>query len=255
MLPRDDWLDLARKVDWTYGYVDETDMFPDAMSGRPWLAHDAWADWNEAYRTTYREYVANQRAKDEAVMGVRSAMSKARLVERLDSGWIQLVKFHNGALALAEYAGCVAELRMARFGRDSAWRMMATLGALDEMRHTQIPLIIGHDMLRFDGNFDWTHRAYHTNEWVMIAARHLFDDMFVAADAIDVAIQLNFVFETGFSNLQTWPWPPGRTPPITTCSRRRWRASRPMRRATPRSVIRCCGPSSPTRPKTAPSTS
>ena len=36
----------------------------------------------------------------------------------------------------------------------------------------------------------------------MIAARHLFDDMFLAADAIDVAIQLNFVFETGFSNLQ-----------------------------------------------------
>ena len=202
VLPRDDWLDLARKVDWTYRYVAETDMFPDGMSGRPWLPHDAWADWNEAYRTTYREYVTNQRAKDEAVMGVRAAMSKARLVESLDSGWIQLVKFHNGALALAEYAGLVAELRMARFGRDSAWRMMATLGALDEMRHTQIPLILGHDMLRFDGNFDWTHRAYHTNEWVMIAARHLFDDMFVAADAIDVAIQLNFVFETGFTNLQ-----------------------------------------------------
>ena len=202
VLPRDDWLDLARKVDWTYRYVAETDMFPDGMSGRPWLPHDAWADWNEAYRTTYREYVTNQRAKDEAVMGVRAAMSKARLVESLDSGWIQLVKFHNGALALAEYAGLVAELRMARFGRDSAWRMMATLGALDEMRHTQIPLLIGHDMLRFDGNFDWTHRAYHTNEWVMIAARHLFDDMFVAADAIDVAIQLNFVFETGFTNLQ-----------------------------------------------------
>jgi toluene monooxygenase system protein A len=202
VLRRDDWIELARKVDWTYRYVDERDVFPEAMSGSPWLPHDAWKDWTETYRTTYREYVTNQRAKDESVLGVRSALSKLHVLETLDPGWVQLVKFHHGALALAEYAGAVAELRMARFGRDSAWRMMANLGALDEIRHTQIPLLLGHDMLSFDGNFDWTHKAYHTNEWVMIAARHLFDDMFLAADAIDVAIQLNFVFETGFSNLQ-----------------------------------------------------
>jgi toluene monooxygenase system protein A len=202
VLRRDDWLDLARKVDWTFAYVDEHDVFPDELSGTPWLPHSAWQDWNEVYRTTYRDYVANQRAKDDAVIGVRSALSKGHINESLDPGWVQLVKFHNGALALAEYAGAVAELRMARFGRDSAWRTMATLGALDEIRHTQIPLLLGHDLLSFDGNFDWTHKAYHTDEWVMIAARHVFDDMFLAADAIDVAIQLNFVFETGFSNLQ-----------------------------------------------------
>jgi len=201
-LARDDWLDVARKVDWTYRYADERTLYPEEVSGLPWLAHDAWRNWNEAYRTTYREYVANQRAKDASVLGVRSALARTRVYEGLDPGWMQLVKFHNGALALAEYAGAVAELRMARFGRDSAWRMMATLGALDEIRHTQIPLMLGHDMLRFDGNLDWTQRAYHTNEWLIIAARHLFDDMFLAADAIDVAIQLNFVFETGFSNLQ-----------------------------------------------------
>jgi toluene monooxygenase system protein A len=135
-------------------------------------------------------------------MGVRSVLNKAYLREEHDPGWVQLLKFHYGALALAEYAGAVAELRMARFGRDSAWRTMATLGALDEIRHTQIPLLFGHDLLRLDGNFDWTHRAYHTRHWVIVAARHLFDDMALAADAIDVAVQLNFVFETGFSNLQ-----------------------------------------------------
>ena len=91
---------------------------------------------------------------------------------------------------------------MARFGRDSAWRTMATLGALDELRHAEIPLLLGHDLLGIDGNFDWTHRAYHTTDWVMIVARHLFDDMILAADAIEVAVQLNFVFETGFTNLQ-----------------------------------------------------
>jgi toluene monooxygenase system protein A len=165
VLRRDDWLDLARKVDWTPRYVEERELFPEEISGRPWLAHDAWRDWNEVYRTTYREYVANQRDKDAAVLGVRAALSKPRLFDDLDPGWVQLVKFHNGAVALVEYAGAVAELRMARFGRDSAWRTMATLGALDEIRHTQIPLLIGHDLLAHDGNFDWTHKAFHTNQW------------------------------------------------------------------------------------------
>jgi len=87
VLRRDDWLDLARKVDWTYRYVDEREVFPSEISGHPWLDHAAWAEWNEVYRTTYREYVANQRAKDDAVLGVRSALSKSRLHEGLDPGW------------------------------------------------------------------------------------------------------------------------------------------------------------------------
>jgi toluene monooxygenase system protein A len=58
-----------------------------------------------------------------------AALSKPRLFDDLDPGWVQLVKYQNGAVALVEYAGAVAELRMARFGRDSAWRTMATLGA------------------------------------------------------------------------------------------------------------------------------
>jgi toluene monooxygenase system protein A len=202
MLRRDDWLDLARKVNWTFKYVSEWDAFPPAVSGQPWLENAAWLDWSEVYKTTYREYVRNQRTKEEGVAAVRAALSKVHLQERLDPGWVQLVKFHDGMFALAEYAACVAELRMARFGRDSAWRMMATLGALDEIRHTQIPLLLSHDLLSFDGNFDWTHRAYHTNEWLIVGARHLFDDMILAADAVETAIELNFVFETGFTNLE-----------------------------------------------------
>jgi toluene monooxygenase system protein A len=147
-------------------YVDERELFPEELSGQPWLAHDAWRGWNEVYRTTYREYVANQRDKDAAVLGVRAALSKAHLFDDLDSGWVQLVKFHNGAIALAEYVGAVAELRMARFGRDSAWRMMASLGALDKIRHTQIPLLIGHDMLAYDGNSTGpTRRITPTSGW------------------------------------------------------------------------------------------
>ena len=202
-LRRDEWLDLARKVDWSYRYVSEHDMFPRALSGEPWLTHDeAWADWSEVYRTSYREYVRNQSAKDLSVLAVRDALSKPRVHDRLDPAWLQLVKFHQGAFALAEYAAVLAELRMCRFGRDSAWRIMANLGALDEIRHTQIPLLLGHDLLEMDGNFDWTHKAYHTNNLIVVAARHLFEDGFLAANAIDIAIQLNFVIETGFTNLQ-----------------------------------------------------
>ena len=35
VLRRDDWLDLARKVDWTFRYVPEDQVFPEALSGRP----------------------------------------------------------------------------------------------------------------------------------------------------------------------------------------------------------------------------
>lgn len=201
-LLRDDWLDLARKVDWEYTYVTEREVFPEVVSGTPWLPHAAWANWEEAYRSTYREYVETQLEKDNSVLAVRDALSKAKITERLDPSWMQLAKFHNGAIALGEYAACIGELRMARFGRDSAWRAMANLGALDEIRHCQIPLILSHDLLKFDPNFDWAHKGYHTNEWAMIAARHLFDDMFTAASATDTALQLTFVFETGFTNLQ-----------------------------------------------------
>ncbi|MGQ0617099.1 MAG: toluene monooxygenase [Acidimicrobiia bacterium] len=201
-LRRDDWLDVARKVDWNFRYVSEEDVYPATMSGTPWLPHEAWKDWNEVYRNTYREYVENQMQKDEAILAVRDTLGKAKHLAKLDPAWVSLAKFHNGAIALGEYAAMIAELRMQRFGRDGAWRTMAGLGSLDEMRHTQIPLLLSHDLLKLDAQFDWAHKGYHTNEWGMIAARHLFDDMFTAANAIDTAVQLTFVFETGFTNLQ-----------------------------------------------------
>lgn len=78
----------------------------------------------------------------------------------------------------------------------------ALFGTLDETRHAQIQLLFGHGLLEKDIQFDWTHKASHTNEWGIIAARHLFDDMFTANDAIATAIQLTFTLESGFTNLQ-----------------------------------------------------
>jgi toluene monooxygenase system protein A len=182
--------------------VPERDVFPEAVSGRPWLPHAEWAHWDEPYRTTYTEYVANQHAKDASVYAVRDAVGRLEDVQKLDPAWLNGLKLHAATLPLAEFAAVVGNLRAARFGRDSAWRTMATFGALDELRHTQIPLALMHELVRWDVQFDWTHKFYHTNDWVAIAGRHLVDELLLGTDPVEFAIGTNFVFETGFTNLQ-----------------------------------------------------
>jgi toluene monooxygenase system protein A len=202
MLRRDEWLDLARKLDWTYSYVDETEVFPEEISGSPWLPAAAWRDWSEPYRTTYAEYVGQQSEKEAAVHAVREAVGRVEDAAQLDRAWLSAQKLHAATLALAEFAAVVGNLRAARFGRDSAWRTAAVLGALDELRHTQIPLLLNHELVRWDRQFDWTHRFFHSNDWVAIAARHLVDEMLISSTPIEFAIATHFVFETGFTNLQ-----------------------------------------------------
>ena len=202
MLERDDWLPLASKLDWEFSYVSERDVFPEVVSGSPWLDAAEWQGWEEPYRTTYREYVETQHQKEAAVAAVRGAIGKVVDFEKLDRGWLSAIKLHAASLALAEFAAVVGNLRAGRFGRASAWRAAATLGALDELRHTQIPLLLMHDLVRWDPQFDWTHKLFHTDNWVAIAARHLVDELLLTSDPIEFAIATNFVFETGFTNLQ-----------------------------------------------------
>jgi len=202
VLKRDQWQDLARKLDWELSYVDERAAFPEAVSGKPWLPHREWAGWDEPFRTTYAEYVAQQHAKEAAVHAVRDAVGRVEDFQRLARSWLSAVKLHAATLPLAEFAAVVGNLRAARFGRDSAWRTTAAFGALDELRHTQIPLLVMHDLVRWDEQFDWTHKFLHTNDWVAIAGRHLIDELLLTSDPIEMAIGTNFVFETGFTNLQ-----------------------------------------------------
>jgi toluene monooxygenase system protein A len=202
VLKREDWLDLARKLDWEYTYVDERDVFPPAVSGTPWLSHAEWADWDEPYRTSFGEYVAGQSLKDVSVFAIRDAVGRAEDFARSDRAWLSALKLHAATLPLAEFAAVIGNLRAARFGRDSAWRTTAAFGALDELRHTQIPLLIFHELVRSDPQFDWTHKFFHSNNWVAIAGRHLVDELLLTADPIEFAVGTNFVFETGFTNLQ-----------------------------------------------------
>src|SRR5688500_8186114 len=117
-LKREDWLDLARKLDWDFSYVTERAVFPEELSGKPWLSHPSWADWDEPYRTTYAEYVANQRVKEAAVNAVRAAVGRSEDFEKLDPSWLNGMKLHAATFPLAEFAATVGNLRAARFGRD-----------------------------------------------------------------------------------------------------------------------------------------
>jgi toluene monooxygenase system protein A len=202
MIKRDEWSVFARDLDWKLGYVREEDAFPPTMAGSPWLPATKWSGWDEPFRTTYGEYVTTQTEKDASVESVREVLGRADDYAKLPLEWRSALKLHAATLPLAEFAAVVGNLRGARFGRTSAWRSTALLGALDECRHTQIPLLQMHELVAADAQFDWTHKFYHSNNWVAIAARHLVDEMLLGTDAIEFAIATNFVFETGFTNLQ-----------------------------------------------------
>lgn len=202
MLEREDWLPLARELDWEFSYVTEREVFPEAVSGSPWLEQRAWQGWDEPFRTSYREYVALQHQKESGLAAVAAAIGRAEDFRALDRGWQSAVKLHAATFALAEFAAVIGNLRAARFGRAVAWRRAATFGALDELRHTQIPLALLEDAVRSDVQFDWAHKLFHTNNWVAIAGRHLLDELLLTADPIEFAVATHFVFETGFTNLQ-----------------------------------------------------
>ena len=189
MLPRDAWLDLARKLDWTFRYVSEAELFPAETSGTTRVPPAAWADWDEPYQDDLSR--VRRRAEREGARGARRCATRSagpRTTRRVPTPWLNAHKLHGATLPLAEFAAAIGNLRAARFGRDSAWRTMALFGALDELRHTQIPLLLMHELVRWDPQFDWTHRFYHTNNWVAIAARHLVDELLLAANPIEFAI-------------------------------------------------------------------
>ena len=202
MNPREDWERHTRELDWTFSYVSERDVFPEAISGHPWLPHADWAGWNEPFRVTFPEYARIQDEKEAAVAAVAAALGRSRELESLPPSWVSGLKLHSALLPLAEFTAVVGNLRAQRFGRDSKWRTMAAFGALDELRHTQIPLRLMHSCVKWDNQFDWTHRFYHSNNWVAVAARHCFDELLLLANPIEFGIGTNFVFETGFTNLQ-----------------------------------------------------
>lgn len=198
---RTEWLHFLRKLDWDFSYVKEEDVYPEVMSGTS-LSAESWEEWEEPFKTTFSEYIEGQAEKDQSVYAVKEAIGAIRNLEEMPKEWVSGLKLYAATLPLAEFAAVVGNLRAARFAKNSAWRNMALLGAMDEFRHTQIPLLLMHDFVRVDAQFDWTHKFYHTNNWVSIAARHMLDELLLMNNPVEFALATHFVFETGFTNLQ-----------------------------------------------------
>jgi len=78
MLPRAEWEQFARKLDWDFSYVSEREVYPDDMSGVPWLAHEHWREWDEPYRISFGEYARTQDSKEDAVAAVCRALDEIR---------------------------------------------------------------------------------------------------------------------------------------------------------------------------------
>ncbi len=201
-MKREEWYNIARDVDWTRSYVDEEAVFPEWLSGSGKVPRDAWKSWDEPYKCAYSDYVATQREKEGSVYAVKAALQRSNIFESLDEGWKSTAKVHFGAVSLIEYLAVLAEQRMGRFGLSPAWRNMAVFGALDEIRHTQMDLYLAHEFIAKDPQFDWALKNYHTNCWCAIVGRATFDGMMMNPNVVDIAIQLPFTFETGFTNLQ-----------------------------------------------------
>src|SRR5690606_5619898 len=113
-LPREAWLDLARKLDWEYSYVSEDEVFPESEAGWQGVPREDWRQWDEPYRTSFQEYVRQQADKEQVVRAVVELLCRPGVVSRLDPAWVNALKLHGAALALAEFAACIGNLRAAR---------------------------------------------------------------------------------------------------------------------------------------------
>ncbi|ARM74696.1 toluene hydroxylase [Acidianus manzaensis] len=201
---RDEYYDLENRLEWTPKYVSEEELFPVDMTGVPNLPIDVWAELYDApYKVTYREYVKNQKEKDQKVFSVRDAGIRAELVKKLDSTYHQgAFCFHITAVPIPEYTAAIAEIRMARFAKAGEWRNLATFGSMDEVRHAQLQILLSHDNVTVNPKFAFAHKMFWTDGWLPIAARSFFDDTITGTTAIEFALLTTFAFETGFTNLQ-----------------------------------------------------
>src|SRR6267143_4408306 len=156
----------------------------------------------QPFRVSYRDYVMVQREKEAGVAGVRETLKRARLYEKLDPAFAAVSHFHMGALCMVEQMAVTMLAHFARFAPSPRWRNIAVYGMLDEIRHAQLNLSFSHDLLKQAPQFDWAVKAFHTNEWGILAVRHFLDDTLLGSSCVDSAVVTNLTLEHGFTNMQ-----------------------------------------------------
>ena len=95
-LPRSEWYDLTRDMNWNFSYVTDEQVFPEEMSESYGVPKEAWWTWDEPYKITYPEYVHVQAGKDASVYAVNSVVNRSKLYEGLDPGWKSAIMAHYG---------------------------------------------------------------------------------------------------------------------------------------------------------------
>ena len=90
------WYDISRDLDWTLSYVEEQDAFPVEWSGTAGVPKEAWQSWEEPFRVSYRDYVMVQREKEAGVAGVREALKRPGIYEKLDPAFCCRISFPHG---------------------------------------------------------------------------------------------------------------------------------------------------------------
>lgn len=202
LLNRDDWYETSRDLDWTLSYVDPAEAFPTSWSGTGNVPAAAWERWEEPFRVAYRDYVRIQREKEGGVKAVSNALSRAGLFEKLDPAHVAASQLHMGGTCMVEHMAVTMQSRFCRFAPTPKWRNLGVFGMLDETRHAQLDMRFGHELLKADPRFDWTLKAFHTNEWGIIAVKNFFDDIMLNADCVEAALATSLTVEHGFTNVQ-----------------------------------------------------
>jgi toluene monooxygenase system protein A len=202
MLTNDDWYDIAHDVDWTLSSVDAEEAFPASWSGVGSIPKEAWANWCEPYRVTYRDYVHVQREKETGAYAVRDALKRANIYEKLDPAHTASSQLHMGTTCMVEQMAVTMQSRFVRFAPSPRWRNLGVYGMLDEIRHAQLDLVFSHDLLKHDERFDWCNKAFHTNEWGVLAVKNFFDDWMLNANCVESTIATSLTVEHGFTNMQ-----------------------------------------------------
>ena len=202
LLNRDDWYDIARDVDWTLSYVEAKEAFPEAWTGVGDIPKEAWDEWDEPFRVTFRDYVRVQREKESGAYAVRDALKRANIYDKLDAGHVAASQMHMGTISMVEQMAVTMQSRFCRFAPTPRWRNLGVFGMLDEIRHAQLNLAFSHDLMKHDERFDWANKAFHTNEWGVLAVKNFFDDWMLNANCVEATIATSLVVEHGFTNMQ-----------------------------------------------------
>ncbi|HKS99629.1 MAG TPA: toluene monooxygenase [Rugosimonospora sp.] len=202
LLTRDDWYEVSRDVGWELSYVDHEAAFPPEWTGAAGIPAGAWQAWEEPFRVSYRDYVRVQREKELGVKAVSDALERGGGYDRLDPGHVAASQLHMGTTCMVEYAAVTMQSRFCRFAPSPKWRNLGVFGMLDETRHTQLDLRFSHDLLRRDPRFDWAQKAFHTNQWGVLAVKNFFDDIMLSADCVEASLATSLTVEHGFTNLQ-----------------------------------------------------